>query len=128
MGASSSGLQQLLLARDFNEGGQSPRFGSAGSSPSRSDPEVARLPTPRLSPFRPIDLGDKALGNEAREVSVQHSGPQAHLPAGALQHVVHHAETMKVAVRERQQDLEPMRRQIHRTPCIRHRRRIYLEI
>ena len=70
---------------------------------------------------------DEAGGDEPSEIPVQHPRPEAHLPAGSLQHVVHHAEAVQIAVGQCQQDLEPVRRQ-RVVGRVRHGGRVYPKV
>ena len=93
--------------------------------PERGDAIEARPAAAGLGSGRRVDFDDQPFVGEPGEVAVEHARPELHPAAGALEHVVHDAEAVPILVGQREQDLEPVRRQAGRAVAI---RGIYLQV
>ena len=67
--------------------------------------------TARIDVSRGVDLDHQFLADESREIAIQHRRPQPHAPPRPFEDVVHNGETMQILIGERQEDLEPVRRE-----------------
>src|SRR5258708_2769424 len=109
-----SGLEQLLLARSLEEAGEPLGLGRAGAPAEPRQTVKPGTPAAGFRARRRIDLDHQVRVRESREVAIEHARPELHPAVRAVEHVGHDAETVAILVREREQDLEPVRGQVRR--------------
>jgi len=103
-------FQQPFLPGQSNEAGESCGFIAARAAPGTRDAIEARTPAAGLSGARRVDFLDQTGTFQAPEIAVQHRRPEPHLSGGLCEDIVHDAQSVQVAVGEREQDLKPVRR------------------
>ena len=102
-------LQQPLAPCRLDEAREPLCFRGARTQAERSDPEEAGSSPSGPSSHGRLDFGDELELDESGKIPVQHRRPQPHPAAGALEHFGHDAETVPLAIGEREENLEPVR-------------------
>jgi len=100
-------VEELLLARGVDIGGQSPSFGGARPPARGRQPEEPR--TSGHWSTGAVDFLNQALSLELLQVAIEHARPQPHAALRALKHLLHDGNAMPISIRQCEKNLEPDR-------------------